>query len=124
MVGHAGVLALVSGGGFKGEIQITVRDGLHLVHYSAPRLWFYREAWEKVPTTEGGLVLRVEPGDVEPFHLVFSLAELRAGFGHITETRSWESPRHYHWSRLPYRAVPFTTPPRDRDRVLRFAESQ
>ena len=123
LVGHPGVLALVDAGGFTPEIQISVREGLHLVYYSAPRLWFYRDAWEAVPA-EGGLVLRVEPRDGVAFHLVCSQRELLADFSHITETESWESPRYYHWPRFPYRAVPFTTPLEDRDRVLRFAGSQ
>ncbi|MCZ6574822.1 MAG: hypothetical protein O7C98_16845 [Planctomycetota bacterium] len=123
LVVYPGVLRLVEEGGFTPEVQSTVRHGVHLVYYSAPRLWFHRDAWEAVPSADAGLVLRVEPKGDDPFHLVFSQAELRANFEHITKTESWESPRYYHWPSFPYRAVPFTTPPDDRERVLRFAEA-
>jgi hypothetical protein len=121
LVGHPGVLELLAEE-FPEEPEVSVRRDLHLVYYRAPRLWFYRRAWEAVPP-DGGLVLRVEPPDVEPFHLVFAKPELRANFDHITKTRSWDSPRYYHWSRFPYRAVPFATPAKNRERVLRFAEA-
>lgn len=121
LVDHPGVAELVRDGQFSTNPQVSVRRDLHMVFYEATRLLFYRDAWESVPA-DGGLLLRMNPTGTAPFHLVFSQDELRTEFGHVTDTESWNEPRNYHWSRFPYRAVRFTTPPDDRERVLIYAE--
>lgn len=72
-----------------------------LVHYSRPRLFLDRDAWEALRSPEDVLVQRIRPRSAESFTVAITKAELERVFGDVRLTRSWNDERCYHFPNLP-----------------------
>ena len=82
--------------------QIHDEDGLTIIEYERRRVHFDRATWYAVrDANRGALLMRVRPTRGDPFDLVFTAAELEAVFGEITESRSWNDVRAYHFPNPP-----------------------
>lgn len=85
-----------------GTIPQVIHIGTRrLVHYSRPRLFLDRNAWELLEQTEDVLVQRIRPEHEPPFTIALTKSELENVFGSVRQTRSWDDVRCYHFPQLP-----------------------
>jgi hypothetical protein len=79
----------------------TRSAGRLFVHYSRPRLYLDRDAWEMLDAPGDVLVQRIRPSNENAFTIAITRTELERVFGEVRETRSWDDVRCYHFPVLP-----------------------
>lgn len=102
---------VLAGGPDPGSHPVKlVQDGITYVHYSRPRVYMDRDAWEMLPPN-GVLVHRVRyPGRV-PYTMALTRDELERVFGHVRVSRSWDEVRCYHFRKEPPAVASFRVDP-------------
>jgi hypothetical protein len=81
-----------------------------IVHYSRPRFWLDRDAWEFLGRADDVLVQRIRPSGGTAFTIALTRAELEQVFGDVCHTRSWSAVRCYHFPKLPPAIEAFRVP--------------
>jgi len=100
-VGLPEVLALAEGPDPGTSPRVTRMDERVLVHYSRPRLFLDRDAWEALTRSDDVIVQRIRPADAPAFSIAMTRSELEDVFGSVKETQSWRDVRCYHFPTLP-----------------------
>ena len=72
-----------------------------LVHYSQPRLFLDRAAWEALTRPDDVIVQRIRSADTPTFSIAMTRSELEDVFGSVKETQSWRDVCCYHFPTLP-----------------------
>lgn len=100
VVEDASIISLAAGPDPGCRPTKLILDGRPVVHYSRPRLYLDRNAWESLPP-EGILALRVRQKQQPHLTLAMTRLELEATFGEVRQTESWKRYRCYHFPKLP-----------------------
>jgi len=87
-----------------------MKDGITYVHYSRPRVYMDRDAWEALPPN-GVLVQRVRYPGRAPYTMALTRDELERVFGHVRVSRSWDDVRCYHFPTEPPAVASFRVYP-------------
>lgn len=106
-VDHPDVLRMAQGRDPGTRPRVVALEGRRAVHYSRPRLYLDRDAWELLRAPDDVLVQRVRPRGEEAFSVALTLTELEAVFGSVRGTRSWDDQRCYHFPKLPPAAASY-----------------
>ena len=72
------------------------------IRYKATRLKFERDVIDQLKPNE---IFEIDVRDEGVYRL--TKRDFMLVFGHITKTRSWENPRHYHYPTTPKKALQF-----------------
>ncbi len=87
---------------------ISREGGRTFVHYSRPRVWFDRDAWEALAAPDDVLVQRVCYPGTPAYTIALTRSELEQVFGEVTDSASWSDIRCYHFPAAPPAVESFT----------------
>lgn len=95
---------------------MTQDKDIKTVYYTFHRLIFYRDQIEQLSNDNDEIIITIDPTPASSERgyvrgqVIMSLKDFYDFFGHITNTRSWDNPRNYHYPQPPKKMMPFFKP--------------